>query len=162
MVLPSEMERIGFLHDLGKPYADRLVAMAELKEYAAGAVIFRQRQDSKSIHLVLAGEVRLEVEVSGQEVVEIHRAQPGELLGWSPVLGRHSMTAIARAATPARLAVLDLEQIMAMCAHDPHFGAAFHRQVALLVSSRFDDTRRQLWQHVARRPTLGCAPEGSD
>jgi len=75
------------------------------------------------------------------------------------VLGRRAMTATARAATPVRLAVIDVEPVVQLCARDPVFGTAFHRQVAVVLSSRLDDTHRRLSYHLPRRPVPA---EGSD
>jgi CRP-like cAMP-binding protein len=156
------MDKVPFLHDLGGPYAEQLARMAQLKEFPAGAVIFRQGQDWGSLCLVLAGEVSLDVAVSGHEVAEVHRGGPGELLGWSPVLGRRSMTATARAATAVRLAVIEIDKILEMCERDPRFGNAFLREVALVLSTRLDETRRRLSHFLTRRPILGAPAEGSD
>ncbi len=159
MLTAHEMSEIPFFRNLGGPHADELARIAQPTEYPPGAVLFRQKQDSPFIYFVLAGEVRLEVEVSGREFAEVHRVGPGELLGWSPVLGRRSMTATARAATPVRLAALGVEELLRLREGNPQFAAAFFREVAVVVSARLDDTRRRLSHHLSRRPVPG---EGSD
>ena len=68
----------------------------------------------------------------------------GDLVGWTPVLGQRTMTATARALTRCRLAVLDVKQVLTVCEHDPQFGMAFMRQVALVLASRLYSTRRCL------------------
>jgi CRP-like cAMP-binding protein len=162
MISPQDMEKVPFLRDLGGPYADQLAGLARLKEYAPGAVIFRQGEDYPYLCLVLEGEVSLDVAVSGEAVAEVHRGGPGELLGWSPVLGRRSMTATGRAATALRLAVLEMEELLGLCERDGYFGSAFYRQVALVLSSRLDETRRRLSRYLAHRPVMGAPSEGSD
>jgi len=162
MISPHEMDKIPFLHDLGGPYAGELARLARLQEFPAGAVIFKQGQDTSTIFLVLDGEVGLDVRVSPDEIAEVHRVLSGDFLGWSPVLGRRSMTATARAATPARLALLDVGQILQVCERNPLFGAAFFREMARVLSSRLDDTRRRLSHHLPRRWIAGCPAEGSD
>jgi CRP-like cAMP-binding protein len=159
MIDPQEMGTVPFLRDLGGRHAEDLAGLARLEERPAGTVIFRQHQDWPHIYFVLAGEVGLELAVSGQEIVDIHRVGPGELLGWSPVLGRRAMTATARAVTPVRLAVLDADQVVQLCERDPQLGTAFHRQLAVVVATRLRDARRRLSQHLTRRPIPG---EGSD
>jgi CRP-like cAMP-binding protein len=162
MISPQDMAKVPFLHDLGGPYAGQLAGLARLKEYPPGALIFRQAEDFPFLCLVLDGKVSLEVAVSGQPVVEVHRGGPGELLGWSPALGRRAMTATGRAATALRLAVIEIDRVLKLCDSDPAFGAAFHRQVAQVLSSRLDETRRRLSRYLTNRPTLGAPPEGSD
>jgi CRP-like cAMP-binding protein len=162
MISAQEMDRVPFLKDLGGPHAEQLARLAELKEYAPGAVIFSQGQDFPFLCVVLEGKVSLDVAVSGDAVAEVHRGGPGELLGWSPVLGRRSMTATGRAATALRLAVVKIEQVLDLCERDPSFGNAFHRQVAFVLSSRLDETRRRLSRYLRHRPIQGAPSEGSD
>ena len=45
------------------------------------------------------------------------------------------MTATAKAATPLRLAVIEIDQVLKLCDGDPSFGSAFYRQVALLLET---------------------------
>jgi CRP-like cAMP-binding protein len=161
MIKPEEVSRIPFLRDLGGSHLGEFARLAEAQEYAAGAAIFRQGPDSPYLYFVLDGEVSLEVQVSGQEAVEVHRGGPGELFGWSPALGRHSMTATGLATTPTRMAVLDIARVLDLCERDPCFGMAFYRQVARVLASRLDETRQRLSHHVPRRPR-GHPPEGSD
>ena len=159
MAVAQEWDQVTFLQELGGRYAEQVAGLAKLEDYPPGAVIFRQGQDAPFVCFVLAGEVGLDVPVSRQEVAEVHRVGPGEILGWSPMLGMRAMTATARAVTPVRLAVLEVEEVARLCERDPVFGTAFHRQVALVLSARLDDTRRRLSHHLTRRPIRG---EGSD
>jgi CRP-like cAMP-binding protein len=162
MLAPEELTRVEFVRNLGGPDARQLAAIAEAKAYPAGAEVFCQGQDSSCLYLVLDGEVSLEVQVSGHEAVEIHRGGPGELFGWSPVLGRRAMTATGRTTAPTRMAVLEIARVLELCERDPRFGSAFHRQVALVLASRLDDTRRQLSHHLPRRSLPGHPAQGSD
>ena len=107
MILPEEVERIDFLRNLGEPHLHKIAAMARLAECLQGTIVFREGQDSPSIYFLLSGKVGLEVAEPDGESVEVYSASPGELLGWSPVLGQRAMTATARAVTRRRLAVLD-------------------------------------------------------
>jgi CRP-like cAMP-binding protein len=86
------------------------------------------------------GKVSLEVQEPDGKSARVYTAGPGELLGWSPVLGCRAMTATARAATRCRLAVLSVSEILALC-----FGLIFLRQVGLVLSERLRDPR-----HLAR------------
>jgi CRP-like cAMP-binding protein len=162
MITPEELNRVEFVRNLGGPYVGQLAALAQPRDYPAGAEVFRQGQDSPNLYFVLAGEVAALVQVSAGEVVEIHRGGPGELFGWSPVLGRHAMTATGRATTPTRMAVLEIARVLDLCASDPRFGSAFYRQVANVLASRLDATRRELSQHLPRRSLPGHPAEGSD
>jgi CRP-like cAMP-binding protein len=161
MIAPEELDRVGFLRNLGGPHLNQLATMAEPREYPAGAAIFRQGEDSSYLYFVLGGEVALDVQVSGREAVEVHRAGPGEFFGWSPVLGRHAMTATGRATAPTRMALFEMDRVLDLCERDLVFGMAFFRQVAQVLASRLDETRQRLSRHLPRWPG-GQPPQGSD
>jgi CRP-like cAMP-binding protein len=162
MIALEELYRVEFLRNLGREHASQLAALAEPKEYPAGAEVFRQGEDSPYLYFVLDGEVALEVQVSGQGAVEIHRSGPGEFLGWSPALGRRAMTATGRATGPTRLAAFEIARVLELCERDPSFGSGFYRQVSILLASRLDDTRGKLARHLARRSPAGQPALGSD
>jgi CRP-like cAMP-binding protein len=161
MIAPEELDRVGFLRHLGGPHLNQLAAMAEPREYPAGAEIFRQGEDSPYLYFVLNGEVALDVRVSGREPVEVHRAGSGEFFGWSPVLDRHAMTATGRATAPTRMALFEIARVLELCERDPAFGMGFFRQVARVLASRLDETRQRLSHHLPRWPG-GQRPQGSD
>jgi CRP-like cAMP-binding protein len=161
MIAPEELDRVGFLRNLGGPHLNQLATMAEPKEYPAGAEIFRQGEDSPYLYFVLDGEVALDIQVSDREAVEVHRAAPGEFFGWSPVLGRHALTGTGRATALTRMALLEVARVPDLCAREPLFGMGFFRQVAQVLAWRLDETRQRLSRHLPRGP-LGYPPQGSD
>jgi CRP-like cAMP-binding protein len=161
MILPKEMESIVFLKNLGEPHLNRVAALAQLWECPEGTVLFQEGYNSAYLYFVLSGRVGLEVEEPGVGPVQVFTAGPGDLLGWSPVLGRHSMTATGRTATRCRLAALDAGEVAALCENDARFATAFLRQVACVLSNRLWGTRRVLARALGRRP-MAVAAEGSD
>jgi CRP-like cAMP-binding protein len=160
MLLPEELQRIKVLQNLSMPYVNQIALMAQLNECQEGTVLFCEGQDSPFLYFVLSGCVDLEVAEPGGESVEIYTAGPGELIGWSPLLGRQAMTATARAATRCRLVVLDVDRLVALCEDNPRFGLAFLRQIALTVSERLAHTRRCLApaRYLSQRSPFLVAP----
>ena len=162
MILPEELENIAFLRNLGEPHLSRIALQAKLMEYAPGTPIFSEGQESPNIFFVLSGEIALSVKESNGQSVEVYTAQKGELIGWSPVLGRRSMTATAQAKTRSRLAVLDVVPILEMCQTYPRFGLAFLQEIGLTLSDRLQATRRRLAGVLRNRTPLASIVEGSD
>jgi CRP-like cAMP-binding protein len=156
------MKAIKCLQNLDEQHLNEIAMMARLQECKPETVVFDQGQGSPFIYLVLSGKVGLEVEEPDGKSVPVSTIGPGELVGWSPVLGRHAMTATARAVTACRLAVLDVREILDLCERDPHFGVAFLRQIALVLSERLWDTRRNLARALCHRPLLAASMESSE
>jgi CRP-like cAMP-binding protein len=163
MILPEEMGNVEFLRDLGPPYLGQIAAMARLKEHGEGTVLFSEGEFSPVIYFVLRGEVRLVSEQAG-EPLTIYTAGPGEMIGWSPVLGKGAMTATACVSAPTRLAVLDARRVLELCERDPRFGMAFLRQVGVFLSDRLTSTRRCLAysRALSHMSPFVLAHEGSD
>jgi CRP-like cAMP-binding protein len=160
MVLLDEFENISLLRHFSAVYRKQFASMAEPRAYEAGDYIFREGQTKRTIYFVVEGEVALDIRVPDLEAVRVFRVGPGELLGWTPVLGHGSMTATARALTPCRLAALDAEQIRALAERDLRFGLEFFRAMSIALADRLRATRLLLpAPHL--RQTLGMN-EGAD
>jgi CRP-like cAMP-binding protein len=144
MVVADELKDARFAAQLSEAHLRALAALAGVRECPEETALFEEKKDSPCIYCVLEGEVNLLVREPYGEEVEVDRVGPGELLGWSPVFGRHSMTASARTATPCRLAVFEASRVLELCERDPRFGVAFLRQIGLQVSDRLRSTRRAL------------------
>jgi CRP-like cAMP-binding protein len=164
MSLAEEMAGVKTLRGLGQAHLEKLAAIARPRECPAETVLFREADDSASIFILLSGEVSLEVHRRDRGSAAIYAAGPGELLGWSPVLGQHAMTATAKVITPCRLAVLEVARVNELIQEDPHFGVAFLRKLALIVSDRLSATRHCLAsvRDHFESPRYSILREGSD
>jgi CRP-like cAMP-binding protein len=162
MSLYSELKRVRFFKDLGDHHLSHVAEMAQLKDFPEGVILFREGEESPFIYFVLSGKVHLEVKVADGSSIGVYAAGPGELVGWSPVLGRRGMTATARAGTPCRLAAVPVDHVLALCDQDPLFAVAFLRQISLVLSERLGNTRRRVGQPSAARAPLGVTAESSD
>jgi CRP-like cAMP-binding protein len=164
MVLPQELEKADFALELSEPHQRQLAALASLRECPAGTLLFKEDEDWPFIYCILRGCVSLQVREPYGEPIEIDQVGPGELLGWSPVFGRHAMTASAHAVTPCRLLAFDAKQVVDLCERDPQFALAFLRRVGLHVSARLRKTRRALAlaRTLSQNSPYAIRHEGSD
>ena len=137
MVPPETLKHIQFLQDFSDDYLQQLAEMAEIKEFPADGVVFREGQLSPSVYLVVQGNLALEFNVPSRGDMQFQTLGAGELLGWTAVLGPGPMTATARVQTPSTLLVLNAAQIQALCARDPSFGSAFMHHLARALAAAF-------------------------
>jgi CRP-like cAMP-binding protein len=138
------LRSLRFLHGVGDEVLTTIASVAELREVAAGSVVFREGQSDSHIYLVVSGAVGLEIRLVGQGPKRIQTVGPGELLGWSPVLGQITMTATARAVGATTLVAVDATQLATLCQHNPKFGFEFMKRTALALATRLSATRLQL------------------
>jgi CRP-like cAMP-binding protein len=144
MVPLETLKAVRWLQGIADDQLQQVASVAEVQEFPANAVVFREGQTSSSLYLVAEGSVSLEINVPGGGSVRFQTVGPGELLGWSPLLDVGPLTATARTLAPSRLIAIDAAQVQALCAHDTGFGYEFIRRVAQVLSRRLDATRRQL------------------
>jgi CRP-like cAMP-binding protein len=160
MVPLEELEGVSLMQQFKPSCTKQLASLGRLLEYQAGESLFVEGEPELLVYLVLKGHVGLEIKVPDSEGVQIHRVGPGELLGWSPLLGRRAMTATARALTRARVAALDCAQLLAAWETDPKFGMAFFRCLAAALAERLHATRMQL--SGRRHHRMLAVVEGAD
>jgi CRP-like cAMP-binding protein len=161
--LLETLRQIRFLEGVTAEQLDQVASVAHLAEYHPGALIFREGERLARIFLVAEGSVSLEICAPGQGCKRIQTIGPGELLGWSPVLSQGPMTATARAIVPARLAVLDAAQVVALCQRDPAFCLTFLWRTAEALASRLNATRLQMLDvYRSELPGIAGIHEGAD
>ena len=144
MLLLDKLDKLNFCKGLSMEYLRRLSAVGEVKAYQPGDRLFFEGQSSQEVYLLTDGEVVLETSLPGQDAMRLQTVGPGELLGWSPVLGLGVMTATARAATPCHVLALNADRILSLAEEDPKFVLEFMRRVAITLARRLNATRLQL------------------
>jgi len=160
MVLLDELKDIDLLERFSPLCRRQLASLATSKVFLPGSCIFQEGDHERHVYVVAEGEVILEIKVPSIGVVQVHQIGPGDLLGWSPILGRGWMTATARALTPCRLIALDAEQVRGLAENDTRFGMEFFRSMASALADRLRATRLQL-PDPRQRQMLGMS-EGAD
>jgi CRP-like cAMP-binding protein len=144
MVLLDMLEDIDFLRGLAPEYLGHIASLGQLQEHPADTVLFREGEGCGHVYLVSQGEIVLEIEVPGKGPMPIRTAGPGELVGWSPVIGLGPMTATGRTRTRCRVVALDVGRLRALCQRNPTFGMEFIRRTAVALAQRLHGTRLRL------------------
>jgi CRP-like cAMP-binding protein len=144
MVILDTLDKLSFCKGLTKESLHVLVSLGEFRSYQAGECIFYEGLRSDEVYLLAEGRVALETSIPAREPMCVQEAGPGELLGWSPVLGLGVMTATARALSPCRVLALKAERILALAEEDPKFVLEFMRRTAITLARRLSATRKRL------------------
>jgi CRP-like cAMP-binding protein len=144
MVLLDKVESLNFCKDLPRGFLSQLLSAGETKLYSPGSYLFQEGLHCDHVFLLGEGSVRLEISLPDIGAVEIQTVGPGELLGWSPLLGLGWMTASAKALTACRVLALDVARLQALASEDPHFGMELMRRVGVTLARRLNATRMQL------------------
>jgi CRP-like cAMP-binding protein len=89
---------------------------SDVESFPAGAVIFKAGDSANKMYVVLEGEVEIH---RGKSLLE--RAGPGSLLGEMALIGDHTRTASATAASNCRLACINERRFLFLVQETPFF-----------------------------------------
>lgn len=157
-VTPEVLKALAFLAPATDDELRRLGPVARVEQHPPGTVLFREGDHLSRVFIVAAGTVALEVNGTDHRPRRFQTVGPGELLGWSPLLGSGPMTATARALAETRVVALDARAVLGLCDQDPRFGFQFMRRTAAAIAARLGATRLQLLD--VYRHEIPSAPEG--
>lgn len=143
-ITPEFLRTLAFLAPATDEELRLLIPAAQIEHYPAGANLFREGDHINHIFILTSGTVALEINGPDHKQRRIQTLSPGELLGWSPLLGPGAMTAGARAVNPVRVVALDARVLLSLCEKDPRFGFLFMKRAAAAIAARLNATRLQL------------------
>ena len=142
-LLTNTLEEIQFLRDMPVEYLEKIANTSQVRDFDEFDVVFRDGQQAETLYLVISGNVHVESPVGGGRYKHILTLGPGELVGWSSLLGECYTT---RATTPdsARLLEINVDKLKAKCDRDTSFGYEFMRRTTASLARRLSTTRGQL------------------
>jgi CRP/FNR family cyclic AMP-dependent transcriptional regulator len=123
--------------------ADALAALGREETYRKGQAIFREREPSGKLYLVVAGVVEISKSVpAGERPASLARLERGDILGEVSAFdgGPRSTTASAAVTPETRVAVWDMEDIHAFMSSRPAAAAEIFRRLVRILGERLRRT----------------------
>jgi CRP/FNR family transcriptional regulator, cyclic AMP receptor protein len=142
-LLTNTLQELKFLRDMPPEYLEQVANISQIRDFDEYDVVFRDGQFAEKLYFVVSGNVHVESAIQGGHYKHILTLGPGELLGWSSLLGGCYTT---RACTPesARLVEINVPQLLAICNRDSGFGFEFMQRTVNALANRLSATRGQL------------------
>ncbi len=142
--IKDTLRDIEFFHDINSRHLECVAAISKIVEFPAHFDIFREHDPADIVYFIISGRVSLAVcapRVGCRQLVEVGS---GELIGWSPLVGRARLSDSARTLAVTKAVAIDGSRILGLCEKDPEFGFEFMRRAAQTLASRLSATRLQL------------------
>ena len=140
----ENLDTIGIDSD-GSPFlVEPLAALASLETCSAQHSLFREGEVHAKIYWIKEGRVRLEMSGTRAGAKAMLTAGPGDLLGWSALLGDQRMTATAVATLDTTLISFDADALSQLCEQNHDIGYKVMFTIAKSLSKRLVATRLQL------------------
>lgn len=120
--------------NLEHDFIKQLMHVAENESRQKDEMVFREGEPATHIYFLIKGKVKLTIgEIEHPVYTAIH---PGEIFGWSSVVGREAYSASARCLGPTLLRKIDKELLFDLLAKNEHNGMLFYRKLTETLGNR--------------------------
>lgn len=99
-----------------------------------GDVVFREGDPAKAFYILVKGRVKLTLGDKSREVYVAY--QPGEVIGWSSLIGRDNLSATAHCLESTILSKVDRQKFLDLLNQYPAEGATLFQRVATMLGNR--------------------------
>jgi len=140
----ESLRGVDFFHDIADEYLVKLAEIARPVEYPAHSEMFHEHDRAKDMYVIISGKVSLAICGPNVGCRQLMQVGAGELVGWSPLVGRPRLSDTAHTLKPTKALAIDGEQALALCREDPRFGFEFMHRVAIALAQRLSATRLKL------------------
>lgn len=106
--------------------------------------VFVEGDTADALRIISSGSVALDMHVPPRGSVRILTLGPGDVLGWSALVGDGHMSASATVLQEVKLIRIPAKELLQLCRDDAGFGRAVMYQVAQTLARRLQETRLQL------------------
>lgn len=149
-----------FFRQMSEQHLASVAEICREVELPARTTIFEEYERAKDVYVILSGEVSLLICEPKDACRQIAVVGEGDLVGWSPLVGRPRLSDTAVTLTPVKALVFDGSELLEFCKANPSFGVEFMHLVASALAMRLSGTRLQLLQMCGNRfPTFDVQPE---
>jgi len=126
------------LKGLDERFVKEFMDLGEKKSYKTGHLLYHQGDPAAHAFLLVEGGVKM---IIGETVHTVYFVdQPGEVFGWSSLLGREKYSASAECREKTTLLRIDVEKLDKLLGKNPAAGMLFFRNLAGVVGNRLLQT----------------------
>jgi CRP-like cAMP-binding protein len=140
----DELRKSDFLRGIADEHLAKLAAICRSVEFPARSTVFEQYGLATNVYVIVSGEISLAICDPAESCRQIGVVYGGDLMGWSPLVGRMRLYDTARTVTAVKALEFVGSELMEFCAANPSFGFEFMRRVACVLAERLSGARLQL------------------
>ena len=123
-----------FIMGMGKEFATAAMEISDKMSLNQGNILFSDGDAAGYFYVLLKGQVQLSLGKTGPVV---YRARhPGEMIGWSCLIGRETYSATAECVEPADLLRFDRESFLKILKKKPANEARLFKRLAEMLGNR--------------------------
>ena len=119
---------------LDKEFVGDIMNTAETESPPVGEMLFQEGDPATWLFILLKGSIKLRLGHTGRAVYLV--SHPGEVFGWSSLVGRASYSASAECMTPTKLLRFDKNRLQEIIQKDAASSVALFQNLAAILGER--------------------------
>ena len=123
-----------FIMGMGREFATEAMEISEKMSLNKGNILFGVGDTAGYFYVLLKGQVRLSLGRNGPMVYRVRH--PGEMIGWSCLVGRETYSASAECSESTELLKFDRESFLKILNKSPANEARLYRRLAEMLGNR--------------------------
>jgi CRP-like cAMP-binding protein len=123
-----------FIMGMGKEFATEAMDISEKLSLNEGKIIFSTGETADYFYVLLKGQVQLSLGDSGPVVYQVRH--PGDIIGWSCLVGRETYSASAECLESTELLRFDQESFLEILSKNPASEALLFKRLATMLGNR--------------------------
>ncbi len=139
-----------FFRDISDEDLQGLAKIARIVEFPIDSEVFHEFDAAKDVYVIASGEVTLVTLAPKHGWRQLMRVGPGDLMGWSSLVGRDYLSDTACTLAPTKAIAINGEKLLEFCRTHPQFGFEFMHRATKVLAERLSATRSQI------REITGC------
>jgi CRP-like cAMP-binding protein len=123
-----------FIMGMGREFATDAMEISERMSLNTGNILFSVGDGAGYFYVLLKGQVQLSLGKTGPVVYRVRH--PGEMIGWSCLVGRETYSASAKCVESTELLRFDRESFLKILNKNPANEARLFRRLAEMLGNR--------------------------
>jgi len=119
---------------MDKDFVKEAMDISTKENLEEGQIVFKEGDPAEFFCVLIKGRIKLTLGEKSREVYVAY--QPGEIIGWSSLIGRKTLSATAQCLEPTTLGKMDREKFLELADKYPTAGAALFQRVAAMLGNR--------------------------
>ena len=133
-----------FAEGLPNKHLQCLCRASRFLRLPSGAKLFQEGSIEDEVFVIASGHVRLTMHVANRGDTPLLTAGPGDLVGWSGLIGDGRMTATATTTEDSALIAMSGRRLRDLCGSESELGYVLMKRIAQVLSQRLLSTRLHL------------------
>ena len=123
-----------FIMGMGREFATEAMDISEKLSLSEGEVLFNVADSAGHFYVLLKGHVQLRLGKTGPVVYQARH--PGEIIGWSCLIGREAYSASAESTETTNLLRFDRQSFLRILTQNPANEALLFKRLAEMLGNR--------------------------